>query len=103
MQRIRKNDTVVVVSGKDKGRRGVVLEVDARQGRVRVQGIAVVHRHAKARRQGESSQIKKSEAYIPLAKVMIFDAKNGRPCRVNYLIGSDGVKLRTSNLSKEVV
>lgn len=103
MQRIRKKDTVVVVSGKDKGKRGIVLDVDVQNGLVRVQGIAIVHRHMKARRQGESPQIKKTESYIPLAKVMLFDAKTGRPCRVNYLIGADNEKLRISNLSKEVI
>ena len=62
--RIKKNDTVVVLSGKDKGKTGSVIEILPKKGKVMVKGVAVVTRHVKARKQGEVPGIKKEETYI---------------------------------------
>jgi large subunit ribosomal protein L24 len=99
---IKKNDMVVVLSGKDKGKRGVVLLVSPKRGKVKVQGIAVVTRHAKARRRGEESQIKRAETFIPASRVMLFDAKANRPTRVASVV-QDGKKQRVSKISQEVI
>lgn len=99
---IRKNDTVVVLSGKDKGKRGVVLAVVPKHGKVKVQGIAIVARHAKAQRRGEQSQIKRAESFIPASRVMLFDTKANRPTRVSFVV-RDGVKQRLSKVSQEVI
>jgi large subunit ribosomal protein L24 len=66
---IKKNDTVVVLTGKDKGKQGVVIEVLPKKGKVKVRGVAIVTRHVKARRQGEVSTIKKEESYIDMSNV----------------------------------
>lgn len=67
---IKKNDMVVVISGADKGKKGTVLEVLPKKGKIKVQGIAIVSRHTKARRQGEKSAIKKLERFIDLSNVL---------------------------------
>lgn len=69
MAHIKKNDLVYVLTGKDKGKTGVVLEVLPREGKVLVQGVAVMTHHVKARKQGEVSSIKKQESYIDISNV----------------------------------
>ena len=70
MMAIKKNDKVVVLTGRDKGKTGTVIEVLPKKGKVLVKGIAMVSRHAKARKQGETSSIKKKESYINVSNVM---------------------------------
>ncbi len=70
MMRVKKNDLVVVLSGKDKGKQGTVIEILPKKGKVKVQGVAVVTRHYKPRRKGEVASIKKVESFIALSKVM---------------------------------
>lgn len=67
--KIKKNDTVVVISGSDKGKQGSVIDILPKKGKVKVQGVAMVSRHTKARRQGEKSMIKKQERYIDISNV----------------------------------
>lgn len=99
---IKKNDTVVVLSGKDKGKHGLVLSVSPKHNQVKVQGIAIVTRHTKARRRGDQSQLKRSESFIAASRVMLFDAKANRPARVSYVV-QDGEKQRVSKISREVI
>ena len=70
MAHVKKNDVVFILSGKDKGKRGTVIEVLPKKGKVKVKGIALVTRHCKARRQGEISTIKKMESYIDISNVI---------------------------------
>ncbi len=70
MMAIKKNDKVTVLTGKDKGKTGTVIEVLPKKGKVLVKGIAMVSRHAKAKKQGETSSIKKKESYINISNVM---------------------------------
>ena len=70
LARVRKNDLVVVTSGRDKGKQGHIIVVDSKAGKVLVKGLGIVTRHVKARRQGEKSRIIKEESFIPLCKVM---------------------------------
>ncbi len=71
---VKKNDTVVVISGRDKGKRGTVLEVSRKHGKVKVQGVCIMVRHCKAQRRGEQPQIKRMESFIDASRVMYFDA-----------------------------
>jgi len=87
---ITKGDTVVVISGDDKGRRGKVLRVHPKKRSVVVEGIRVVKRHRKARRQDEESQIVEFPAPIPASKVMLIDPKTDRPTRVRRRVDDDG-------------
>jgi large subunit ribosomal protein L24 len=104
MMRIKKNDTVKVISGKDKGNQGQVIDVLSKKGKVskvRIQGLGLVVRHAKARKQGETSSIKKIETYFDVSKVMPICTACKKPCRLNATI-IDGKKARMCNRCKEV-
>lgn len=73
MKRIKTNDNVVVISGSDKGKTGMVLEISQKKDAVKVKDVAIVVRHQKQRSVGAaSSGIKKKEAWISLSKVMLF-------------------------------
>ncbi len=69
MARIKKNDEVMVIAGDDKGKQGKVLVLDTKRSLVRVQGIGLVSRHYKARKQGEKSTIKIFERFIHISNV----------------------------------
>lgn len=98
--RIKKNDTVVVLSGKDKNKQGAVIEVLPQQGKVKVKDVAVVTRHVKARRAGEASGIKKEESFIDVAKVMPVCAACKKACRVNMQELDNGKRTRVCNRCK---
>ena len=78
---IRKDDTVVVLSGKDKGKQGKVLQVMPEEGKVIVEKVNVVSRHTKPRRQGEQGGILKKEAPLYACKVQHVCPKCGKPTR----------------------
>lgn len=87
MSRIKKNDTVLVISGKDKGKKGSVIAVICKKGfketrKVLVQGVNVVIRHAKARKQGEVAGIKHEERPIEISNVMPVCPSCKKPCRI---------------------
>ena len=100
--RVKKNDTVMVVSGKDKGKQGVVLEIWKKKNKAIVKGIAVVSKHAKARKQGESPGIKKQEAAINLSVVMPLCGACKKPCRINAKELENGKRARICNRCKEI-
>ena len=91
---IRKDDLVVVLSGKDKGKQGKVLEVMPKEGKVVVEGINMVTCHVKPRRQGEEGGIVKREAAIAACKVMRVCPKCGKPTRPASKVGKDGKRVR---------
>ena len=91
---VRKNDKVVVLSGKDKGKQGEVLRAMPAEGKVVVQGVSVATKHQKARKQGEESSIIKVETPIYACKVMVVCPKCSKPTRVAHKVGADGKKVR---------
>ena len=91
---IRKDDTVVVLSGKDKGKQGKILAVDPKGGKVVVEGINMVSRHTKPRRQGEEGGIIKKEAPMYACKVMRVCPKCGKATRPAHKVLADGKKVR---------
>ena len=91
---IRKDDTVVVLSGKDKGKQGKILAVDPKAGKVIVEGINMVSRHQKPRRQGEEGGIIKKEAPMYACKVMRVCPKCGKATRPAHKTLADGKKVR---------
>ena len=94
---VRKDDTVVVLSGDDKGVRGKVIAASPEEGKVIVEGVHVVAKHTKARRQGETSQIVKTEGAIYASKVMLVCPKcdKGVRTKVGYkTVGDKKVKIR---------
>lgn len=90
---IRKNDKVVVLSGRDKGKQGEVLRAMPKEGKVVVQGVSVATKHQKARKQGEESSIIKVETPIYACKVQLVCPKCGKGTRVGHKI-VDGKKVR---------
>jgi large subunit ribosomal protein L24 len=91
---VRKDDTVVVLSGKDIGKQGKVLASDPSTGMVLVEGINMVSRHQKPRKQGEAGGIIKREGYVRASKVMRVCPKCHKPTRLAHKTGADGVKSR---------
>lgn len=100
--RIKKNDTVVVLSGKDKDKKGTVIEVLPKKDKVLVKDIALVTRHAKARKQGEVSGIKKEESYVPSSILMPVCVSCKQPCRVNAKVIESGKRVRVCNRCEEI-
>jgi large subunit ribosomal protein L24 len=94
---IKKDDTVVVISGDDKGTRGKVIAASPKEGKVIVEGANIVSKHAKARRQGETSSIVKTEGAIYASKVQLVCPKcdKGVRVKVSYkTVGEKTVKVR---------
>lgn len=101
MQKIRKGDKVVVLTGKDKGRSGAVLKVIPKEGKALVAGINLVKRHQKQSQTTEAGIITK-EAPIQLSNLAIADPKDGKPTRVGFKIEGDK-KVRVAKRSGEVI
>ena len=91
---IRKDDTVIVLSGKDKGKKGKVLTVMPKDGKVIVEKVNAVSRHQKPRKQGEEGGIIKREAPIYACKVMRVCPKCDKPTRPAHKTLADGKKVR---------
>ena len=91
---IKKNDKVIVLSGRDKGKTGEVLSADPKAGKVVVQGVSVATKHQKARKQGQESAIIKVETPIYACKVMVVCPKCNKPTRVAHKVNESGKKVR---------
>ena len=83
---IRKDDKVVVLSGKDKGKEGTVLKADPKNGKVIVSGVNVATKHQKPRKQGEEGGIIKVETPIYASKVQVVCPKCGKATRVGHVV-----------------
>lgn len=100
--RIKKNDSVIVISGKDKGKKGTVIQVSPDKGKVMVKGVAVVTKHVKARRQGETGGIKQKEGLIDVSKVMPVCTSCKKACRIHMKFLEDATKARACTRCKEI-
>jgi large subunit ribosomal protein L24 len=98
-----RGDQVLVVRGDDKGKRGEVIRVFPKKGRVTVKGINIVKKHRKARSAEEQSGIIEMEAPIHVSNVMLIDPKSGEPTRTKMRIDEDGTKERISVKSGDAV
>ncbi len=90
---VKKGDTVVVVSGDDKGVKGEVLETSPKEGKVIVKGANIVTRHVKPRREGEQGGIVKVEGAMYACKVQVYCPKCDKGVRVKHTV-VDGKKVR---------
>ena len=91
---IKTDDTVIVLSGDDKGTKGKVIATSPKEGKVIVEGANVVHKHVKARRQGENSAIVDTEGAIYACKVALYCPKCEKGVKIHDQI-VDGKKVRT--------
>jgi large subunit ribosomal protein L24 len=95
--KIKKNDQVVVIAGRDKGKRGRVLEVAPAEGKVKVEGVGVIKRHQRANPQSNrGGGIIEKEAFINISNVQLLDPQSGKPTRVKYKFEGDGTKFRVA-------
>ena len=95
--KIKKGDSVIVITGKDKGKLGNVLSILKDKDRVIVQGVNIVKRHRKATKESPG-KIEEIEASVHISNVSHVDPDNGKPTRVKYVV-KDGVKKRMSVMS----
>ena len=100
--KIKKGDNVVVISGRDKGKRGEVLRVIPAEARLIVQGVHVARRHTKPR-MGDPGGIVDKELTIHVSNVAHIDPQSGKPSRVGYKLLDNGRKVRVARRSGEVL
>jgi large subunit ribosomal protein L24 len=100
--KIRKDDRVVVLVGKDKGRQGQVVRVFPKEGRLVVAGVNMVKRHTRPSQADPQGGIKNKEAPLHVSNVAIVDPKTGEPTRVGFRM-EGGKKVRFAKKSGEVI
>ena len=91
---VKTGDTVMIISGKDRGNSGKVLQVSPKEGKVIVEGCNLVTKHVKPRAVGQQGGIVKAEAPLYACKVMPVCPKCGKPTRVGHMVKEDGTKVR---------
>jgi large subunit ribosomal protein L24 len=96
--KIRKGDRVVVLTGRDKGRTGEVIEMRPTESRALVRGVNMVKRHQRQTAQQEGGIISK-EAPVHVSNLALADPKDGKPTRVGFKIMTDGKKVRVAKRS----
>ena len=101
-QKIKKGDHVIVLTGRDRGKHGEVVEVRPREGRALVRGVNMVRRHQRQSAQEEGGIISK-EAAIDLSNLAIEDPKDGKPSRVGFRFLEAGKKVRYAKRSGEII
>jgi large subunit ribosomal protein L24 len=100
--KIKKGDHVVVLTGKDKGKRGEVLKVMPEEDRAIVKGVAMIRRHQRQTANQDGGIISK-EAAIHISNLALEDPKDGKPTRVGFKFLKDGRKVRFAKRSGEVI
>lgn len=91
---VKTGDTVMVLNGKDRGKKGKVLAVSPKEGKVIVEGVNMVSKHVKPRKMGDQGGIVKAEGAMYACKVQIVCPRCGKPTRVSHKIYEDGTKER---------
>ena len=100
---VKRGDTVMVISGQDKGKTGKIIAAFPRESKVIVEGVNIIKRHQKPRGIGQAGEIVEKEAPIFASKVMFYDANKKRPTRIGYKIVKEGKKVRVSKVSGEQI
>ncbi len=100
--RIKKNDTVQILSGKDKGKQGAVIAILPKDGKVMIKGVAVATHHVKPRRSGEPGGIRKEEKFVDISCVMPICSSCKKPSRVGAKKLDTGMTARVCNRCKEI-
>ena len=101
--KIRKDDTVLVIAGKDKGKKGKVRFAYPGDKRVLVEGINFIKKHTRAVRQARQAGIIQQEAPIDVSSVMLLCSKCNKPVRVGFRFLEDGRKVRICRVCNEVI
>lgn len=101
--KIKKNDLIQVVRGKDKGKRGKVLEVFPKTSEVLAEGLNLYWRHTRPKKQGEKGQRIQVPGRLAVGKVMAVDPHSNLPTRLGFKKSASGEKIRISKKSGEVM
>ena len=101
--RIKKGDTAVVMTGKNKGKKGRILSVNPSKERVVIEGINIVKKHTKPNKKYTQGGIIEKEAPVHISNVMLQCPKCNKPTRIGNAVLDDGRKLRTCKKCKEVI
>lgn len=99
---VKKGDNVKIISGKDKGKEGKILEAYPKKDRVLVEGVNMVKKHAKPSQTNPQGGILNQEAPIHVSNVMVIDPKTNEPTRVGFKV-EDGKKVRIAKKSGEAL
>lgn len=99
--KIKRGDKVVVLTGKDRGKRGTVRSMLKKFDRVVVEGVNMVTKHQRARQQGQQSSIVQREAALHISNVMLIDPTTDKPTRVTFRQREDGTMVRVGKHSGE--
>ena len=99
--KLRKGDTVRVISGKDKGKQGVISRVLPKENKVIVDGVNVAKRHTKATKQNQKADIIEKDMPLDASNVML--VVKGKPTRVGYKVKADGTKVRVARKTGDEV
>lgn len=100
---VKKDDTVIVISGKDKGKKGRVIAAYPRENRVLVEGVNMMKKHQKPNQQNPQGGIIEQEAPIHVSNVMHVDPKSGKVTRIGYKVLDNGKKVRIAKKSGEAI
>jgi large subunit ribosomal protein L24 len=103
MAHVRKGDTVVVIAGKERGKRGKVLRVLPERGRVVVEKVNMIKKHQRPTQKLRQGGIIEREGPIHLSNVMLVDPRGDRPTRVGVRVLADGRKARVARRSGEMI
>ena len=92
--KIRKGDTIIVTTGKDRGKEGKVIRAFPKRFSVLVEGVNIAKRHKKATQRGSQGQIIEKPMPLPVANVALKDPKSGKPARVGFVTEGEGEKAK---------
>jgi len=100
--KIKKGDLVEVIAGKEKGKRGKIIDVNKKKERVYIEQVNLVKKHVK-RKEGQPGELLEKEAAVHISNVMVVDPKTEKPSRVGYKFLDDGSKVRIAKKSGEML
>jgi large subunit ribosomal protein L24 len=100
---VKKEDNVMVITGKDKGKKGRIIAAYPRENKVLVEGVNIVKRHSKPSQQNPQGGIIEKEAPIHVSNVMLIDPKTNQPTRIGYKVLENGKKVRVAKKSGEII
>lgn len=101
--KIKKDDTVLVITGKDKGKKGKVRFAHPKDSMLLVEGVNFIKRHTKAQKQARQAGIIEREAPLPISSVMIVCPRCNKPARIGYRRLEDGRRVRVCRSCGEVI
>jgi large subunit ribosomal protein L24 len=100
---IKKNDTVLVITGKEKGKKGRVISVDSTRNKILIERINLIKRHTRPSKKYAQGGIIEKEAPLHISNVMMICSKCGKPTRIGNAVLSDGKKARVCKKCREVI